>query len=198
MSIKSVFRAIYIVSILFLVAYFSWDMLPVAQRQLWRMLGLPVPPSSFTYCVEVTNAAGEDLIVTVSHINDLPDRVMALQEEHRREAAGWIRNTEVLLRDQESTVCELPSNVDQRIGLLLITARTRHDFSKIVSQRVFIAFRTWPWSAGGPSSSSRDSQSQRPLQTVKIESNDLVTLEVSDESRERGLPKWEFAEEDSK
>ncbi len=141
------------------------------------LMGLQSPLASFTYELEIANKTKDPLIVTASLINDLPDEVLSERERRFFEQAGWIRDTERLVAPNEVVLVSLPSHEENRLGLVLLTARTGHDRSMITAQRIGLFLQSWPWKNGMPEPSMHEGINDSGRQIV-IQEQDLVTFDA--------------------
>lgn len=134
----------------------------------------PLPPASARYYVRVENRSTEELMATVSHVNDVTFQARDAYEEYIASKQGWKRYTERVLAPQESWLANLPSEEDPRTGFILVCLRTEPD--SYGRQR--IALYLMPWEAARYQGPGPDNNPLYP--SLVIQDKDLVELVPSE------------------
>jgi len=91
----------------------------------WRLLCLPVPFASGWFSINVQNNTEWNLYVDLYNINDVEKRQFNTRERIIREIEGWSRITSASIAPGQAVVMELPSMVEPRQGVLLLSARAQ-------------------------------------------------------------------------
>lgn len=112
---------------------------------LYQLTGLPVPPASAWYRVQVANKTSTELLVTVELINDRPFGVFTPLEEFQRRMVGRTTSGTVIVQACSSQMIELPSPEYARLGIVLVSAisRMRYPGSPNAQQEVAMIAVRW-------------------------------------------------------
>lgn len=138
----------------------------------WRISGLPVPPASSYYTLYVHNITDHEVIACATMLNDRYFGVRTLWQEHQAEKVGRRRELEIALSPGEMKLLTLPSEVDPRIGLLLLTARTEIRDGGSLGARQALAVYLLPWVE------LREGRRLDSISRLAIKENDLEWLDV--------------------
>jgi len=91
---------------------------------MWRMLGFQAPVVSAFYRMTIRNECCIPVIITAYVLNDFPFRLDSEWRKRQDRRTGHVREVESLVRPGQDLDVILPSEVDRRIGFLMIAVRT--------------------------------------------------------------------------
>jgi hypothetical protein len=134
------------VIVVLLAIYGASELFPWSLENLFRLtLGLPRPTASAYYRLSIENRCTQDLNISVVLINDLWFTVPSQWVQRQEKRLGWEHEKQAVVCSGKNTTFVLPSNVDPRIGYVLVVARSQINDAGTgdVSQGVALYLRHW-------------------------------------------------------
>ena len=148
---------------------------PTLSRAVWAVLGLPVPCASAYYRIDIENATRHPIIAVAEILNDRHFEVRSAWAKRQAERTGWRLSNEVLLSPGAARRMTMPSPVEPRLGVILVTVRGAVDNagSAEARQRVGLYLLSW----GQFDGEGRFSKGHEALR-VLVQEDDLIQLDL--------------------
>lgn len=142
---KKFLKRLSAVIIILLALYGSWELLPFLEIGVRSAMGFPSPMASGYYRIGIDNASASNLLISVHLLNDTPFHVPQEWERRQKERVGWLEYKKVMLPPQRRIDLVLPSQVELRIGYVLVVAVTDTSDAGLGTVSQKMAAYLWRW-----------------------------------------------------